>query len=142
MKVSLNEKTPVGELRERIIVGLSNSKKKTVNIPVFASVKGELRLDPLTISFGIIEGKKPLERKARLRNRGKEDIAITSVSTTDPALEVSFKTLKAGRDYEIVVKLDPAAVQRDLRASIDILTDSDAEKNLSLNVYGVLPPGS
>lgn len=140
VRVTVSPEAPLGELRERLIVGLDGSKRKSINVPVFASVKGTLKLDPRTISFGIIEGQESFTRKATLKNLGESPVKIKSVDSSDDAVTAEVTTIKPGKVYVINISVDPAKVERDLRASLSIVTDSQDEEELSLSVYGVLPP--
>ena len=138
--VAVKPDTPVGILRERIVIGLRGAEQKTVNVPVFATVEGHLRLTPATLSFGVISGDAPLTRGVKLQNFGSGDIALTAVSSNHPALTVKYEELKPGREYRIDVAVDPTKVDKDLRTTLAIRTSSDEQNEITLNVYGVLPP--
>lgn len=136
--VSLSPEAQVGEVRDRVIVELRGDNVSTVNIPVFASVKGPIRLQPSTVSFGIIEGPREMMRTVTLESE--QPISIKSVTSSDPALGVSYNELKKGRTFTIKLALDPSRVAADLRASVRIVTDAEEGGELSFNVYGVTPP--
>ena len=138
--VTLLPDAPVGELRERVIVALSGARRKAVNVPIFASVKGNLRVEPRTLSFGILEGDKPMERSVRLENLGPEKINVTGIKSSDKNVDVEYTELKAGKLYQIKVSVDPKEVKKDLRASVKVSTNSGEDKTVSFNVYGILPP--
>jgi len=140
LKVSLAEELPIGEVRDRVVVNLAGGRNPAVNIPVFASVKGDLRLRPATISFGIVEGEKPIVRSVRVENTGQEPVTIKEVRSSDPVINTAVRTLRPGRNYAIDVTVDPAAVERDIRALLTIVTDRPEDTTLSLSVYGILPP--
>ncbi|RIL09460.1 MAG: hypothetical protein DCC75_06475 [Proteobacteria bacterium] len=140
LAVTIDPSAPVGELRDRLIVGLSSSRENSVNIPVFAVIKGQLALRPNQLSFGVIEGSKKLTRTANLEVLGKNTVGILKVKTNDPAVSAIYKQVQAGRKYVLEVTIDPQLVKRDLRTSVEILTDSKEEESVSLNVYGISPP--
>ncbi|MEZ4754366.1 MAG: DUF1573 domain-containing protein [Bdellovibrionota bacterium] len=138
--ISLKPDAPVGELRDRAIISLTGARRKAINIPIFASIKGNLRVDPRTLSFGIIEGTETLERTVRLENLGPEKINVTQIKSSDKSVNVNFKELKAGKLYQIKVSVNPANINKDLRASVTVSTDSKEDKTVSFNVYGIIPP--
>ena len=138
--VTLNSDVPVGELRERAIISLSGARRKAVNVPIFASIKGNLRVDPRTLSFGILEGDKSMERSVRLENLGPEKINVTGIKSSDKNVAVEYTELKEGKLYQIKVSVDPKAVKKDLRASVKVSTNSKEDETVSFNVYGILPP--
>ncbi|MCB0310374.1 MAG: DUF1573 domain-containing protein, partial [Bdellovibrionales bacterium] len=138
--VSVSPETPVGELRDRVVISLTGGSRTSINLPVFASVLGPLRFVPSSLSFGLIEGTEMIKRSVKLENRGKEPVEIKKVTTSNPAVQAEFKPIKAGKLYVIDIMVDPAQVKDDLRATVEVITDTGQEKPLSLSVYGILPP--
>lgn len=141
-QVSLDPAAPVGEFRDRVIIELAKGKIASMNVPVFASIKGTLSLKPPQVSFGVIEGKDPLTRNVKLENHGEAAVSIREIKVKDAAVSASYKTIEQGKTYVIQIKVDPSKVTKDLRASIDIITDTKEEESLSLNIYGTLPPSA
>src|SRR5690606_2173342 len=94
--VSLDPAIPVGEFRDRIVVNLRGEKEMSVNVPVFAFIEGSLKLNPGTLSFGIIEGNEPIERSVKLDNLGAQPVQITSVTSSDPAVTAEHTVIKEG----------------------------------------------
>lgn len=140
--VILDTTAPAGELRDRLVLNFKGSKSMSLNVPVFATIEGSLRLNPGTVSFGILEGEAPIARSAKIENLSANPIAIKKVSSSDPAVSADFATIKEGQNYVLHVTLDPKKVTKDLRALVTVTTDSKTEAPLSLNVYGILPPKS
>lgn len=138
--VSVLPDAPAGELRERIVVGISGGKVSSMNVPVFAIIKGKLRLKPSRLSFGIIEGS-TLKRTVKLVNRGKAPVKIIDISSKNEAVKTSVKEEKPGHVFSIEVSIDPTLVEDDVSESIVITTDSEEEPALTLNIYGILPSG-
>ncbi len=137
--VGISPSAPPGELRERVIVGIDSGLQGSVNVPVFAVVTGALKIKPAVISLGILEGGE-IVRRVRVENKGSKPVNITKVSSSDSAVQVSYRPLKKqGKLYELEVRVDPAQVRRDLRAAITVETDLEGEPALSLGVYGIKP---
>jgi len=140
VRVEILPTVPKGEFRDRIIFELDGGKRAAVNVPVNASVKGDLRLSAGTLSFGVVEGTQPLERRVQFENKGAKPVAIKEITTSDAALSASMIQVQPGRQGVLVVKLDPRRVSGDLKATVDLQTDHPNETSLSLNVFGVQPP--
>jgi hypothetical protein len=140
LEVSIDPSVPLGEVRDRIIVGLSGPNESTINVPVFASVQGQLALQPSQLSFGVIEGKEVLVRSVKFENRGPQPVQVKEVRSNNPAVTASFKEVQPGKNYVIRVSVDPAKVSRDLRAALEVVTDNAQEPTLALNLFGILPP--
>jgi hypothetical protein len=131
---------PLGEFRDRVIFELDGGRRASVNVPVNASIKGDLRLVPGTISFGVIEGQTPLERRVQFENKGRDPVAIQSITSTNPAVSASMVNVQPGRLGVLVVKVDPRRVSGDLKETVEVKTDHPTEAALTLNVFGVQPP--
>ena len=138
--VTLKENAPLGELRERIVVGVKDGARRAINVPVFASIKGPLRFEPGTLSFGIIKGQEPISRKIKLVNHGSQPVAVHRVETDAKELDVSYTELKRGEAYLLEVTLDPSQIRKNLKSVVKVVTDSAEQKEVTLNVFGVLPP--
>jgi hypothetical protein len=131
---------PLGEFRDRVIFELDGGRRASVNVPVNASVKGDLRLNPGTVSFGVVEGDGPLERRVQFENKGRSPITIESITTSNSAVTASMVNVQPGRLGVLVVKVDPRRVAGDLKETVEVKTNHPTETVLSLNVFGVQPP--
>ncbi|WKZ57936.1 MAG: DUF1573 domain-containing protein [Bdellovibrionota bacterium] len=140
LEVEVAPDTPRGELRERIIVSVSGTRESSINVPVFAAIKGPIRLKPSTLSFGILEGQQVASRAVKVENIGAQPVKVTSARSSDSAVSVAVKEIKPGTLYVLDVSVDPSRVKKELRASIEVTTDSRDDERLSFTVYGILPP--
>jgi hypothetical protein len=138
--VEISPDIPRGELRDRIVVEFEGGKIQPVNVPVTASVRRDLRLVPSTVSFGVVQGNAPIERRVKLENNSKEPITFNLLSPKDPAVTASLVQVQDGKRSVLVVRVDPTKVQGDLKALVEIETSHPSEGRLSLNVFGVQPP--
>lgn len=138
--VTLQPDAPKGELRERLIVEFKDPAHAAVNIPVTATVLGDLRVTPTTVSFGIISGSEPIERRLKYENSSTTPVAILGVTSSHPAVTASMVDVDAGKKGVVVVKLDPTKVTGDLKATVEISTDHPEQKMLAVSVYGVQAP--
>jgi hypothetical protein len=141
VSVRVKSDAPVGEIRDRIIVNV-NGRQEAINIPVFAAVKGPIKLTPPMLSFGVVEGDQNIERTVKLENFSNEPFTIKEIKSDSSLVHATYKTIKDGRIYVIQVQLNPKDVTKDVRASLDIVTSSIEQGSVPLNVYGVLPPKS
>jgi hypothetical protein len=138
--VALSPDAPRGEFRDRIVVEFNDPDHSSVNVPVNASVVGDVRLIPSTVSFGIISGDQPMERRVRFENTSKQAVIIQEIKSSHPAVAATVLPVAEGRRGVIVINVDPRKVSGDLRASLEVTTSHPDEKVIALNVFGVLPP--
>ena len=140
VKIELLPNAPKGEFRDRVVFELDRGRIASINVPVNASMKGDIRLSPENISFGVVDGSVALERRVQFENRGPKSVSIQSITTSEAALSASMIQVQPGRQGVLVIKLDPKRVTGDLKATVDIKTNHPSESVVSLNVFGVLPP--
>lgn len=139
-KVSIAPDVPIGEFRDRILVGLEGASNSSLAVPVFASVKGDLDLEPESVSFGVVEGGDRIERSVRIKAVEKElQLEVLGVKSSNEAVSVESKEVKKGQEFVIHLSLDPSKLSEDLRASIEIKTNSKVQPTVSFNVYGLRP---
>jgi len=139
-KIELSPELPKGEFRDRVVVEVEGGKVQPVNVPITASVRRDLRLVPATVSFGVIQGTAPIERRVSLENATKKPVTFNLLAPKDPAITASLVEVQAGRRAVLVVSVDPRKVQSDLKTSVEIETSHPTEPRLSLNVFGVQVP--
>jgi len=140
VKVEILPTAPKGDFRDRVVFELDGGRRAAVNVPVNALIKGDLQLNPGTVSFGVVNGNQPLERRVQFENKGLKAVSIESITTSNPALSASMIQVQPGRQGVLVVKVDPRQVSSDIKATVDVKTNHPSESLLSLNVFGVLPP--
>lgn len=140
-RVVVDPATPIGELRDRILINLvKGSATSSLSLPVIGKVTGSLALEPAQVSFGIVEGKNKLKRTVKVENRGITPIDVVSVSSDTSSVLPSLKVLEKGKKFIVEIELDASQIKTDLRALIEIKTSSVEEPLLYLSVFGVVPP--
>ncbi len=139
-KVELSKDAPRGEFRDRVVVQFQGDKQSSFNIPVTASLRGDLRVVPSTVSFGVIEGSEAIERRVRWENSSKDKVVVREVVSSHPAVTASFIEIQPGSKGVIVIKVDPSKVASDLRGTVEVKSDHPTEGSLMVNVFAVSPP--
>ena len=114
------------------------TNQKTVSIPVFGRVAGDLSTEPPQVSFGIVPRGRGAERILRLTNSGQRPIKVLSVSSSSPSVAAKAEETKPGREYKITVELSRGAPQGQVRGQLLITTDDPQEKSLSVFFYGIV----
>ncbi len=138
--VAIQPDAPKGEMRERLIVEFKDPAHAAVNIPVIATIMGDLRLNPATVSFGIISGTEPIERRIKYENSSSIPVVISGVTSSHPAVTAAMLDLDVGKRGVVVIKVDPTKVKGDIKATVELTTNHPEQKTLAISVYGVQPP--
>jgi hypothetical protein len=139
-RVTLAPGLPLGEFRDRIVVSLQGAKTSSINVPIFALIRAPVAIKPSLLSFGVLEAGSLTERSAKLENLGEAPVHVVSLTSSHPAISATYTTIEKGKVYVLKVQVDPSKVSRDLRATIEVLTDSAAAKSVSLTVVGMAAP--
>lgn len=129
-----------GDLRERVVVRFVDDKKPPLNVPVVATVTGDIKLSPSVVSFGVVSGEQPLERRVQWRNTASHAVRITDVRSSDSAVSVDLIDIQPGRQGVVAVRLYPERFTRQLKATVTVSTDSKEDPELVLAVYAIKPP--
>jgi hypothetical protein len=136
----LSPKTPLGELRERVIVNITGDKQKTINIPVLAVIRGDVEFSPPGVSFGLAEGRELIERSVKLTSRAKEPLEIKSIKSDSPAVKAVIKPIQPGKNFVVTVSLDPTKLEKELRGTVELVTNNPEQPVLRLGVFAAKKP--
>ena len=130
----------VGQIRERVLLKLKNAERESINIPIFVNITSELEILPGVISFGLIEGEKPIKKTIKINNHSLAPVKVLKHSSEHPALTSTLREINDGKNYLLDVTLDPTKVDSRLNSDIRILTDQKDNSEIIISVFGILPP--
>ncbi len=140
LELALAKDAPKGEVRDRLVVALENTSRSAINIPIFASVNGQVKLDRSIISFGVLEGRETLWRSQKIENRSNKPMQISDLQSSDSSVKVELVEIERGRIFVIKLGVDPALVKSDLKSVISFKTNVPGEEEQSFSAIGILPP--
>jgi Protein of unknown function (DUF1573) len=140
-RIQLDPTVPRGPLRDRVVVEIAaDARRSVVNVPVLGFVIGTMRVNPATVSFGVIDGQGSVERRVKVENLGQKPVKIESVRTDSSAVTATVKEVAAGKSFVVSIVVDPARLAGNLKSLVEIETDQGDESKVTINVFGVLPP--
>jgi hypothetical protein len=139
-QVEVLPEAPLGDLRDRVVVEFVDDQIQPVNVPVTAFIKGDLRLTPSVLSFGVLEPGAPVERRVQIENRSARSVSFEVVPSSEKGVYASLVDVQPGKQAVLVVRVDPTQVQGDLKTSVEVRTNHPTESKLSLSVFGFQPP--
>ena len=138
--VELSPQAPRGEFRDRVVVEFSDDQIQPVNLPVTASIRGDISLEPAVVSFGVLKPGEALERRVKIENRSPSPVYLKLAPPSAAGLSASLIDVQAGRQSVLVVRVDPSQIDGDLKTSLEIETTHPVESKVSLNIIGVQAP--
>lgn len=135
-RVYLKDTIPTGEFREKVVVTLANSSRKSVNIPIVARIQGDVFVTPSTVSFGALDGGVK-ERIVKLTNLADTPLVVEKIKTSDSVIDAQVIEIEKGKSFNIVLKVDSNEVSDDLKATVKVYTNNPNYEELSFGVYGI-----
>lgn len=142
LSLRLTGEIPLGEFRDRIVVHAKGAAQSSFNIPVYASIRGSVQLKPRSVGFGIVEGEAPITREIEIVNRGSKPIAVDAVKPGHRSISARYEEIEAGRRYRVLLTLNPGELQKNLKTSVKVHTDSEENEELTLSVTAAVKPRS
>lgn len=139
-RVEISPEAPRGEFRDRIIFELTGGRSATINVPVTATIAGDVRVSASTVSFGVVADREIVERRVQFENRAEAPVSIMSLTSSESAITPSYIEVQPGKQGVLVFKLDPTKMTNDIRGVVEVTTNHPTEGNLSINVTAVRPP--
>lgn len=137
--VSLDKAAPKGEIRDRVIIELSGTHASNINVPILGFLKGDMRVSPGTVSFGVVNPNSVLERTVKIENKSDTPVQILKAESDSDALKLDVLPGENKKKFVLRIVALPSKIHNDLRATVKITTDHPDEKELLLNVYAAVP---
>ena len=135
LKVALLKTMPVGPFEDTIEISTNG---RPLEVPVYGRIVGNLVADPAQVSFGILPHGAGAMRIVRLTNSGSRPVAITGVTSTNPAVEVKSDAITAGKLYKITVELRKGTQDGQLRGQVVIQTDDPEQTSFTVPFYAIV----
>jgi hypothetical protein len=138
VKVTLDlEDAKFGEMiQDRVIVRTTSKQRPEVQIPVNATVSGEVILNVMTLNFGMLQPNREIPRFLTLTNTGQRALEILEIRNQLPNLSFETETLSAGKQYRIKAVFNSGESPEPLNGEIVIVTDHPEQEEIRVPVLG------
>ena len=139
VETTLLPSVETGALRDFLEIRTNHKKQPKLEIPVTGFVRPLLAVTPFVADFGSVSlAQGPKDVSVILNNFGKEPVEIRKVSTGVAGVEVTWKTLDAGKRFEIKLALTPAMAKGTVDAKLHIETSSAVVPTLDVPLRGAV----
>ncbi len=107
-----------GMFRGKIVLKTNSQKKPHITIPLYVSLKGDVNINPGTVSFGTIDTNNinfkttSYKRRVVLRDARGKGLTIKKVKTSSDWITAETKQKKEGKQYIIEITLDKDKLPR------------------------------
>lgn len=137
LKVTMLKSMPVGPFDDTIKV---TTNRSLIQIDVFGTVAGDLKLEPAQVSFGLVPRGQDVVRILRLSNTGSKTIKVTSVASDSDSVVARADAMPGGREYKITVTLKHGAPDGQIRGTLAIKTDDPDQAKIDIPFYAIVGP--
>jgi len=138
--VSLKKDTKQGRLNGKIYVQTNSKNMKTVKIPFFGQVVGDLSVYPPRISFGIIK-QKTKKTIPVFATAHKQGVKIEKLEVVPDFFKAKFVKDKRGDGYKIFVALKKNAPVGKFNGELQIFTNSKDLPVVNIPLVGIIKEG-
>ncbi len=135
LKVSLLKTMPIGPFDDTIKVV---TNRVPVQVDVFGTVEGDLNVDPLQVSFGIVQPGQGAVRILRLTNAGSKPIKLLGITSSSVSVTASAEPVRPGKEFRITVLLNRSTPDGQVRGALTIKTDDPTQQTLDVPFYGIV----
>lgn len=136
VEIKLAADAPVGALRGYVTVKTNHPKQSAVKLPISGFVRPLLAVTPPVADFQEVEITAPLRTSMTVRNFASEEIHLTSVESSLPAVKAEIVPLEDGRRYQLKLEVSPEMAKGPFTGRLMIKTDSPKEPQLEVEVKG------
>ncbi len=115
---SLSPDLPVGEMREKILVEITQPGRASLRrvLPVYLSVVYPYSFEKGRLKFN----EQSLSKRLVVRANSRNPLPIAAAVPSSPLVSVELVTLAEGRDYAVDVAVDVSKVEDSLRAVVSL----------------------
>ncbi|HVT60154.1 MAG TPA: DUF1573 domain-containing protein [Thermoanaerobaculia bacterium] len=138
VEMVLSNDAAVGALIGHVTIHTNHPKQKLVQIPVSGFVRPVVAVTPPVADFGKIELKTPLHRTLDVRSFATEPIKMIGLEGQIKGIEAKLKPIEEGREYQLLVTLDPAIGKGPFYSKLVIHTDSPKSPIVEVELKGTI----
>ncbi len=133
---------PMQRISEVITVETDNPNFAKTPITINGNIIPEVTMRPRVLSFGVFSrDAKPVTKKVILTAARDFELSKPTVSSDLEFVEFEITEIRAGKQYQILAKLNPAAApEGQFRKSITVKTNSGEFTDMKIPVFGKIKP--
>lgn len=134
--ITLQPGAPMGEFKSMLTLYTDHYREPKLDLPVSATITGDLALSPPTLFFGFVRQGQPGRAGATLTNAGARPLQVTQVENPLDFLEIKVVPQPDGKKCQISATLKPSAPAGKIEAELVIHTNNPDQPMLKLPVRG------
>ncbi len=135
LHVALSGAMPPGPIRDTIRI---ETNRAPLRVAVLGVVTGDLTVDPVQVSFGVLPHHQGAIRILRLTNQSNRAIDVLGVESTNHSVTAEVAPVTLGREYKVTVALRPNSPDGQVRGTLTIRTNDPEQATLTVPFYGIV----
>jgi len=134
--IRLARRVPLADFKGRVRIHTNHPKAPVVDVPVTATVVGDIKLSPDMLFFGLQGKGRPIKKTISIRSSAEDPLRIERID--NPFDYISVK-IKAERDeYRLIATLADDAPKGYIQGRIIIHTNDRDEPEIGIPVYALV----
>lgn len=129
---------PVGSLAQYVSVHTSHPKQKVVQIPITGFVRPLVAVTPQELDLGQVSLAEPVRHVINVQSFAAQPMAVTSVENDLGTAEASVRTLKEGKEFQVLLTLNPGMPKGEFAGKVKIHTDNPKRPIIEVPVRGTV----
>ena len=138
VEMTLAPDSPVGALKEFVVIKTNHDKQAEVQIPVTGFVRPTIAVTPPAIELGNLELKEPRRFNLALVNHGSAAIEVTKVESDLSGVAGEVRPTEAGRRFQVQVTLPTGMPKGAFSGLVKIHTTSALKPVVEVPVRGTV----
>jgi hypothetical protein len=128
----------VGRINSSIVLKTTLPKAEEQVIRIFGTVTGDVEVTPqyVTLAMGPNAAPEAKVQHVTVRKTTGDPLKVTSVTSDNPSLTTSLKTVAEGREYDVEVKYTGEPMTTPLTAKVTIKTNDPKQSSIEVQVWG------
>lgn len=127
-----------GRFSDTLRVSTSHPGASRLEVPIFGSVEGDLMVSPPHVTFKAPPVGRLATRDLHIENTGSRPIWISGVRVAELAMDYAVRTVRAGYEYQIQLRLRHVPVSSSAHGSLVIYTTHPEEPELVVPLYAMV----
>jgi thiol-disulfide isomerase/thioredoxin len=137
---SLNsEKLNSGQFSKTVNIGSNDPAKPLVKLTLKGVCKKYIDVEPVAANFNAVDGDSEHEKVVKIRNNAKEPLQLEILPTQEKRISATLVETQPGEEFELHVKTVPPIEPGMINAVLNIRTNNESQKDLSVRAYARIP---
>lgn len=136
LTATLSADAPIGPVNNRLRIFTNLAKKPVIEVPVYATVTGDLKVNPSAVNFGTFKPGQAQEVVLSLEAPATHPIHVTSVRTSTTDVIALLRAIKEGRAYEVRCTVSPSKQAGRITGKLIIETSDPVEARREVQLMG------